>query len=232
MNKTQEQALRKLIREQIENLIDSDLIIDANFHFQLERDLFYLKDFNFKEFKEKDGKNIWKYSFLSNSKEYQINFYVIEFDGKWMCKMYIYWINKTDDYAPNAGKDAEQQYGTFSSYKEMVEQCNLKLKNNLLVSPKNYHDNWELNMDMEAVILLKKLQKLGTKLEQVNHNSEFNDLINIYHQIKNFKSDKEFLDFSQKEAPKEEDKQTFILDLQKMNKHGFYQDMKKMHGKF
>ena len=205
-------------------------ILNKEFNSIIKKDLEYLiKDFKFKQFIKQGTKNIWYFVFISNSKEYKIKFYTVENKGKWFAKVFIYWKSESKENKNGAGKDAELKCQTCNSYKEFIKQCNVTFKNHPLISAKNYNDNWENNMDLEALPLLKQLQKIGDKLSFVNINKNFDDIILIYNEIKELKKDDELIKYFQKIAPQEQDKQNQILMLQKMFKHGFYKDMKKMN---
>lgn len=222
--------LRKLIREYLENM-SNNVVNSIDFDYQniLQKDILYLKEFEFKKFSDKEGKKMWKFTFKSNSDNYFINFYIVNRRNEWLAKSFIYWKKQSIHQTPNSGKDAEQVYGPYEGYEDFKKHINRILTNSPLVSTKNYHDDWQLNMDEQAMVLLKRLKSFGKELEEMKNHVNFKDLAKVYHEIKNFKTDKEFMDFADKKAPEEGAKQIFILELQKMDKLGFYLDMAKMY---
>lgn len=215
------QFIKQIIKEEIGNIVlDSKKESE-----ELKNKIDYLKNFPLLDFINKDGKRIWFYGRKIDS--YKLKFYVINQHNQWSAKLVVIWKKETKFTTANAGKDAEKKFGQFNTIEELAKDINLKLNNNPLFSPTIYHDDWELNMDKEAIVLLKRLKEIGEQMSSIK-DKHFTDIKKIYNDIKNFNDDKEFLKYCQEIAPEEGEKQVLIYHLQKMHNIGFYNGMNVM----
>ena len=217
-----EQFLRKIIKEQLEE-ISYELYFDCQLIAKkIKKELLYVKELKFKTFKEINGDKIW--FFTGNIVSYKIKFYIIN-DSKnlWKAKILVYWKKASPGLTSAEGKDTEKNFGPFRNVEELILTLNRQLHNNPLLGTHIYHDDWNQNMDDQAVDLLKKLKEIGEKIENSKHNN-FEYLRNVHKDIKHL-SDSDLDSYVKKIAKEEGDKQVFILHLQKMHKLDFYEAM-------
>jgi hypothetical protein len=203
--------LRKLIREQIEKVLNKETF---------DQDIKYLDGFTLNKKENKSGVTVWV--FEHKSKNYIIRFYIQkDASDSWQAKVFVYWKTASEDYTNAKGKDFDYQYGPFNTYEEMIEELNRKLKNNPLISHKNYIDDNRTQFDNDVVEMVKRLQKQGEALAKVK-DSYFNDLKKIYNEVKGIEDEQKIREFIKKKAPDEEDKQNFLLIVQKISLLDFY----------
>lgn len=201
--------------------IDNQTIKIANL---LKKTAPFLKDFLFNRFVEKNGMNLWV--FTHKFPDYTFRIIFGEKNNQWRVKIFVYWKNKTHEPTLGAGKDFEFQIGPFSNVLDAIKEVDKKLQNNPIMGHHLYHDDFELNMDKEALPLLQMLKSSSEKLSSIG-DVYFDDLKKIYNAIKNVPEDK-LLNYCTINNPKEADKQDFLLDLQKIHKLDFYHTMKGM----
>ncbi len=125
-----------------------------------------------------------------------------------------------------AGKDFDYRFKYHSSFSELILDMNRKIINNPIMGNQLYHDDFEFNMDKEAIPLILKLKDSKEKLCSID-NDFFDDLKKIYNIVKNIPNEK-LLDYCRIHNKSEADKQDFILDLQKIHKLDYYIEMKKI----
>lgn len=184
----------------------------------------FLKKFHYDGFRENKGMNLW--TFTLKFPDYTFRIIFGEKNDKWKAKIFVYWKAVTSTPTLGAGKDFEHIIGPYNNILELIKSIGKKLENNPIMGEHLYNDDSKLNMDAEAMPLLKKLKKYGKKLESIN-DVHFNDLKRIYKHIKNLPEDK-LLDYCRIKNQDEADKQGFLLDLQKVNKIDFYLAMGNM----
>ena len=214
------QFLKSIISEEAQNLVVNNRQVVHD----LKNKVPYLKELPFVRFYSKNGKKIWLFG--NSIDDYKIKIYVINQAEDWKAKLIVNWKKETKNSTADEGKDVEKVFGPLGSLEELIVDLDRKLTNNLLLIPHIYHDDWELNLDKEAVILLKKLQNSGEEISIMKH-KHFDDLVKMYNDTKGL-SDEELIKYSQKVAPDEGDKQMLILNLQKMDKLSFYKGLKTM----
>ena len=165
--------LRRIIREQIENLVEPQ-VIEKEF----DKDIIYLDGFKFTEKKNKDGYTIWVFEI--KRKDYILKFYIQKNDSteRWSAKLFIYWKKLTGDFTEAEGKDFEQSFGPYKTYEELVKVLNTKLKNNPLVSPDNYIDDNKSLFNREILNIIDKVKDNKEKITKVK-DKKFNDLKEI-----------------------------------------------------
>jgi hypothetical protein len=184
----------------------------------------FLKDFVYTGFHEKKGMNHWH--FVREFPDYTFKIFFAEKNDKWMAKIFVYWKKSTKDMTAGAGKDFEYKMGPHKNFSDLIVDIKRKTENNPIMGQKLYDDDYEFNMDKEALPLIIKLKKHKDKLFSID-NDFFNDLKDIYSKIKNIPEDK-LLDYCRIHNAKEADKQDFLLDLQKVHKIDYYAEMKKL----
>jgi hypothetical protein len=184
----------------------------------------FLKDFSYTGFHEKSGMNHWHFSHKFPQYTFKIIF--AEKGGKWMVKIFVYWKKATKDMTAGAGKDFDYKIGPNDSFSDLIVDIKRKIENNPIMGHKLYEDDFEFNMDLEAIPLITKLKQHKDKLFSIK-NPFFNDLKGIYNKIKHIPEDK-LLDYCRIHNNSEADKQDFLLDLQKVDKLDYYSEMKKL----
>lgn len=184
----------------------------------------FLDGFSYDRFEEKGGMNLWV--FTRKFTDYTFRIIFGEKNDRWKSKIFVYWKQKTNSPTLGAGKDFEYKIGPFNNLDELVTSMNKTLKNNPIMGQHLYDDDFELNMDKEALPLLKKLKQSGEKLMAIN-DGYFDDLKKIYKKVKNIPEDK-LVHYCSITNKKEADKQDFLLDLQKIHKLDFYDGMRSM----
>ena len=184
----------------------------------------FLKDFSYTEFSEKNGMNKWGFS--HKFPDYIFRIIIAEKNDKWYIKIFVYWKNQSKEITMGAGKDFDYQLGPFNNFSDLVIDVERKIQNNPIMGHKLYDDDFELNMDKEAIPLLIKLKKSEDKLFSID-NSFFDDLKKTFKEIKNIPDDK-LLNYCKIHKEAEADKQDFLLDLQKLHKLDYYIEMKKL----
>ena len=209
----------------IDNITDNQAKKIANI---IKRTSPILKDFAYDGFSEKNEMIQWGFShkFQTKSPNYTFKIIFAEKDGKWSAKIFVYWRKQTKDVTVGAGKDFDYTLGPYDFFSELLKNIDLKVKNNPILNHQVYDDDFEFNMDKEAVPLLIQLKKEKDKLFSVE-NSFFNDLKKIYKKIQNIPEDK-FLDYCRIHNKSEDDKSGFIFTLQKLHKLDYYMAMKKI----
>lgn len=184
----------------------------------------FLDGFSYDKFEEKNGMNLWV--FTHKFPDYTFRIIFGEKNDKWKSKIFVYWKQKTSSPTLGAGKDFEYKIGPYDNFQDLISNMTKTLENNPIMGKHLYDDDFELNMDKEAVPLLKKLKQSGEKLMSIN-DVYFDDLKRIYKNIKNVPENK-LVDYCRIHNEKEADKQDFLLDLQKVNKLDFYDGMRRM----
>ena len=185
----------------------------------------FLEKFVFRGFQEKNGLNIWTYT--SNYISYKFHVFIAEKNEKWKCKMVVYWKEQTPEPTSGAGKDFEFEIGPFNSFEELSSVLEKRMLNNPIMGNHIYNDDYLNKMDLEAVRLMKLLQKSGNKLAGIK-DSFFDDVKKIYQDIKGM-SEKSLISYCRVKFTRETEKQDFILDLQKLEKVDFYVAMHNMN---
>lgn len=218
--------LRRIIREQIENLVEPQ-VIEKEF----DKDIIYLDGFKFSGKKQVEGYSIWVFEI--KRKDYILKFYIQknEQTDRWTAKLYIYWKKLTGDFTNAEGKDFEQTFGPFGSYEEMVQELNRKLKNNPLISTDNYIDDNKSLFNREILNIIEKVKDNKEKITKVK-DKKFNDLKEILKSIETSKDNEELIKKINELAPEEEDKQTLLMDLQKIYQLDFYLNKESMDSLF
>ena len=208
--------IRKIIREALEQVVNQETSGE-----KIAQDIAYLKSFSLNKKENKGNSVIW--IFDHKQKDYILRFYIQnnKSEDTWSAKVFIYWKEPSRDFTNAKGKDYEHSFGPYSSYEEMVDELNRKLKNNPLISTDSYMDDDNTQFNKDLIELLKILMEYGQKLEAVK-DVHFKDLKKIYNEVKNIKTMDELKDYIDNKAPDEEDKQTLLLILQKMYQLDFY----------
>ena len=168
--------------------------------------------------------NLW--TFTLKFPDYTFRIIFGEKNDKWKAKIFVYWKVVTSTPTLGAGKDFEYIIGPFDNVFGLIKSISKKLENNPIMGEHLYDDDSKLNMDKEALHLLRKLKEHGQKLNSIK-DVHFDDLKKIYKHIKNLPEDK-ILDYCRIKNQKEAEKQDFLLDLQKVNKIDFYLAMGNM----
>ena len=184
----------------------------------------FLKDFSYDGFYEKQGTNYWRFSYKFPEYIFKITF--AEKDEKWKAKVFVYWKKMTKDMTSGAGKDFEFKFGPYNQFSDLVVDIKRKIENNPVMGHQLFDDDFQFNMDKEAIPLMKALKKSKDKLFSVE-NEFFDDLKKIYNIIKNIPENK-WLSYCKMYNKTDADKQDFLLDLQKLNKLDYYIEMKKL----
>lgn len=208
--------IRKLIIETLETVVNKEQVEK-----KFDQDIIYLKGFKLSKKENKGNSEIW--IFQHKQKDYILRFYIQhnKKDDNWVAKVFIYWKEASKNFTNAKGKDYEHTFGPFSSYEEMIEELNRKLKNNPLISTDSYMDDDNTQFDKDVVVLLKKILTQGKKISLVK-DSHFKELKKIYNDVKDIKTMDELNNYITKKAPDEEDKQTLLLTLQRMYQLDFY----------
>lgn len=196
-----------------------------------DRDIRYISGFKLLKKDSKKGSDIW--IFEHKTKDYSIRFYLSKnkIDKEWTGKIFIYWKTITKDFTNAKGKDFEYSFGPYKSYKEMVVELNRKLNNNPLFSSMNYFDDNKTQLDTDVFEMLKRLINVKEKLNKVKDH-KFNSLKKIYNKIYKISSREEGEKFIEDEYPTETDKQTLLLELQKIFQLNFYLHKEELEGLF
>lgn len=219
--------LRKIIREELEKVINNDNL--AN---KFDQDITYLKDFSLNKKENKRNSIIWVFDH-NKHQDYIIRFYIqknIE-EKNWKAKIFIYWKEPSKEFTHTKGKDIDFSFGPYSSYKEMIDELNRKLKNNPLISPDNYLDNNKKQLDLEVIEMIKRMLKKSDKIEQVK-DIHFKDLKKLLKKVKHLKTYEEIDKYTDDNAPETGDKQTLLLTIQKIDQLDFYLHKEKMESLF
>jgi hypothetical protein len=218
------EELKKIIKEEVENAIHgTNLNKMSN---RMLHDIHYIKLFSLAKYSKKDGVEAWKFSHKAN--DYIIIFYVVkEGESQWRAKLEIFWKEETDGFTSDSGKDMEKEFGPYNDYEKMVTDLDLKLKNNPLISTQIYNDDWNANMDELLKDMIIKLRNKHEDLVSMD-SDYFDDLKRVYEKTKGL-DEQGILNFCKNEYPTDSDKQTAIMELQKMEKISFHKDMKKMY---
>jgi hypothetical protein len=185
----------------------------------------FLDRFQYKECREKNGMNIWSYSMIVS--DYRVYFFIAEKSGRWKTKMEVYWKEHSKDLTHGAGKDFELEMGPFNSFESMAKNIDFRTKNNPVFGNHIFHDNYQVNLDKEAIPYLKVLQKRGHELEKLD-DPYFDDIKRIYKDVQNLR-EKSLLSYCKMNNQSDVEKQDFILDLQKLEKLDFYTAMFNMN---
>lgn len=199
-------SLRKIIREYVESLVNQEFG-DLNIP---DLDIFKVVD---KKIDDK-GNYVWKYSLKEEN--YIVNFFIVKTKNeKWFYKVFVYWKSLSKSMTNGKGKDFELKLGPFETFEELKKSVVHSLKNNLLFSFHNYHDNNKTQLDDEIFSLIDDVKKHKEDIENTD-GVYFKDLKKALPDL--LKSKEEVKKTLDKDYPDEEDKQFLILSLQKMYK--------------
>jgi hypothetical protein len=214
--------IRKIIREAIEGSFVDEIE-------DLPAELPYLHAFELKKvYRKKNGFMVAK--FTLKTKNYILDFYVKRnIDTTWSANIKVYWKRFSNEPSNGAGKDYEYSFGTYATREELVDSLNSKLKNNFMFHTGMYQDDYGLKL---SVLVFRYLTMLKSKIQDVKklRNTEhYIDLESIYDKIKDL-DEKDTFTFIESEYPDPEDKQTFLLVLQRLEKIEFYNFMEVMKG--
>lgn len=201
--------LRKIIRESLEQMINSQLIEIDGFKFIGHKT-------------DENGNLIWKYSKKiksgTSSKEdsdYIFNVFIAKTPNEnWYYKVFVYWKKKTNDFTSGKGKDFDLQFGPFDSLENLEKELNYNLKHNILFSSNNYKDNNKIQLDDEIYTMIDKVKGVYDKLLSCT-DPYFDDLKDEYNHL--CKSRPEVDLYISKNYPDEDDKQQLLLILSKID---------------
>ena len=181
----------------------------------------FLKDFVYNGFQDKNDLNIW--FFVKKFPDYKFNVFFAEKNEKWKAKLIVHWKKHTNHHTSGAGKDFHIEIGPHKNFENIITDIERKFTNNPIMGSNVYEDDYLLNMDTEAVPLMKKLKNIGQELFKIK-DPYFDDLKQIYIDIEKMSEDR-FLAYCRTKHKTDMQKQDFLLDLQKMDKLNFYHDM-------
>lgn len=200
--------LRKIIRESLEQMINSQLIKIDGFDFISHKT-------------DENGNLIWKYSKNIKSgssnredSDYIFNVFIAKTPNEnWYYKVFVYWKDKTKNFTSGKGKDFDLQFGPFESLEILEKDLHFNLNHNILFSANNYKDNNKIQLDNEIFTMINKIKDKYEELLSCN-DSYFDDLkkelVNL------FKSKPEVDLYLSKNYPDEDDKQQLLLILSKI----------------
>jgi len=200
--------IRKLIRESLEKIINSQLInIDG---------------FDFINQKQDDKNNIiWKYSKSIKSgsstredSDYIFNLFIAKTPNQnWYYKIFVYWKKHSNNFTSGKGKDFDLQFGPFSKIEDLEKDLNYNLNHNILFSFNNYKDNNKIQLDNE---IFKMIEKVKLKYDELLSctDSYFDDLKKEMESLTKDKT--EVQSYLDKNYPDEDDKQQLLLILSKI----------------
>lgn len=209
--------IRKIIRESLEKIINSQLINIDGFEFINQK---------------QDDKNniIWKYSKSIKSgsstredSDYIFNLFIAKTPNQnWYYKIFVYWKTQTKNLTSGKGKDFELQFGPFLNINELEKDLNYNLNHNLLFSFNNYKDNNKIQLDNE---IFRMVEKVNDKYEELISCTDpyFDDLKKEMDNLR--KNKQEAQEYINKNYPDEDDKQQLLLILSKI---GSLQNLKEI----
>jgi hypothetical protein len=202
-------SLRKIIRENIENITGTDQLFDID-------------GFEFVNKKTDKNNNIlWKYSKsiksgTSNRKDsdYTFNVFIAKTPNKnWYYKFFVYWKTHTSDSTSGKGKDFDLQFGPFDSLEAVENNLMHNLNHNILYSFNNYKDNNKIQLDNEIFTMVERVREVYDKLKSCS-DSYFDDLKKELPNL--FKEKSEVQLYIDDSYPDEDDKQQLLLMLSKI----------------
>lgn len=202
-------SLRKIIRENIENITGTDQLFDID-------------GFEFVNKKTDKNNNIlWKYSKSiksgsSNRKDndYIFNVFIAKTPNEnWYYKFFVYWKTHTSDFTSGKGKDFDLQFGPFDSLEAMEKDLMHNLNHNTLYSFNNYKDNNKIQLDNEIFTMVERAREVYDKLKSCS-DSYFDDLKKELPNL--FKEKPEVQLYIDDSYPDEDDKQQLLLMLSKI----------------
>lgn len=208
--------IRKIIKEELEKVLNK-----KESEVKFDQDIVYLNGFILTKKENKSDVTIWV--FEHKTKDYTIRFYLKKTNSSdsWLAKIFIYWKTASRDFTNAKGKDYEHTFGPFSSYDEMILELNKKLENNPLISKNNYLDDNRTQFDNDILEMLKLLKKKRDKLFSIK-DKHFNDLKIIYNETRKINTIDGLVKYIDEKAHDEDDKQYFLLTLQKIFQINFY----------
>lgn len=199
-----------------------------HYHNNFQKDINYLKDFKFNSCIQNKDNFIWRFVYKTNNGEYKILCCVIrDKGGKWHFKSSVFWKNITDKNTNADGRDVEFKILNCKDYSDFKDKCNLKLKNNLILDPHMYDDDYNFSMDKQIIHYLIILLEKYNDIENLVNFKYYDDLKKIYKDIVN-KSNEEILDYVQEKYPNDTDKQFILLKLDTLKDVDNFISMKKM----
>lgn len=195
----------------------------------LQHDISFIKDFAPVGKKVINGVQKWKFTHNSGDDGYMSDVIITQYpNDTWSMKLEVFWRVKTKENTSGAGKDFTRVFGPFTSYEIMCEELKRILHNNPMMGSGIYQDNHERSMDKEMVQLLVRLKEKIGEIKELD-SPVFKGLIQMYEVIKNIPDEKGLMKFADDIAPGWLKKQTFIFNLQLLDKIPFYQQLKKAH---
>lgn len=202
-------SLRKIIRENIENITGTNQLFDIDgFEFVNKKT-------------DKNNNIIWKYSKSiksgsSNRKDsdYVFNIFIAKTPNEnWYYKFFVYWKTHTSDSTSGKGKDFDLQFGPFDSLEAMEKDLMYNLNHNTLYSFNNYKDNNKIQLDNEIFTMVDRIRGVYDKLKSCS-NPYFDDLKKELPHL--FKEKQEVQLYIDDSYPDEDDKQQLLLMLSKV----------------
>jgi hypothetical protein len=206
--------LRKIIRENIEQMVDSHLN---------DNELMKIDGFEFVNKKTDDKKNlIWKYSKSIKSgssnredSDYIFNIFIAYTPNKnWYYKIFVYWKTHTSQLTSGKGKDFDLQFGSFNTLEELQKDLYYNLNHNILFSFNNYKDNNKIQLDDEVFKMIEKVSKVKEELNLCK-DPYFDDLKKEFINLNKSKSEAQ--EYINNSYPDEDDKQQLLLILSKID---------------
>lgn len=209
-------SVRKIIKETIENLVNSKEITN-----KFDDDIKYLNDFELINKRDDNLTSVWV--FEHGVKNYTLRFFIEKNkkNNKWAAKVFVYWKKISKNLTDVKGKDYEHSFGPFDDYTSMVKELNNKLVNNPNISIKNFSDDNRSQINVDLIYMIKLLQTKQKKLSVIKDKS-FDELKKIFNKTIKLKSDEEIEEFLNKNAYDVEEKQQMLLTLQNLDRVDFF----------
>ena len=201
--------LRKIIRENLEQLINNELIKIDGFDFVNHKI-------------DENGNLVWKYAKRIKSgtssredSDYIFNLFIAKTPNEnWYYKIFVYWKKHTKDLTNGKGKDFDLQFGPFDSLEKLEKDLHYNLVHNILFSTNNYKDNNKIQLDNEIYKMINKVKGVYEELLSCS-DSYFDDL---KEEMTHLSKDKPEVDlYISKNYPDEDDKQQLLLILSKID---------------
>ncbi len=202
---------KKIIQEEVESFLNQQ---------KLQKDILFLKDFNFVSFgNQEDGTKDWLFE-----KSWKDNALIIKISNKgnnWQVS-----IDYENRYSKEIGSDVTWTF--VGSYEDFIDFIDNKLKNNPLINTKLLNNDLSNLEEREVLIGIKRVLKKGTDIDSIKEGNidDLKKLLDLLRSMKQITTKEKLLNILMNSYGSYG---AILMILNKVDTVDYYLDLQKMH---